>query len=498
MPRIFFASKTIAQQIAIALDKPWDGSNSVELYTEDTGFEETVEQLNAEWCLEGQCCHFCPVRSIVLASSIQPPFVPVAQEQGGVGLGLGSFLCIDESPILFLRDELKEKILSVEGVIKVRYKVEGERCFVFDALLDRVRELQRASRETPIAELVTQALPDAWMSAQKAAVEYKIVPLPYKLINLDGKLAILHEPFNSVLPPRFDAESDRQEALAQLLLGERLPGDGEFEFTGQAMTQLEPLNLNLLTTMPELGELPIPEREVHPRLEDIRYNPEMPLLTEEQFDELKKIELAWATGKVAIKERVYAQAEELWQLLSKAIDLLPQVEDAIPDYDEENARALRSFYPEFKQFSDSALYVLYDNYEDDIYQARSWEPDRSDGFLCYLFGCLADPEEDDTTRDIGEFVGYGLLTGKEISEAIAFAKSCWDYDLAMGGFCWYLRKCQGYLEEVSIDSVTRLTGERVGTFGDWIESAGRKARRVQTVSQTWEQVNRSPGWVGDD
>ena len=477
MPQILFNSTTAAQKIAIALGKSWDGCNSIEVYTEDAGFEKTVERLEAEWCVEGQCCHFCPVRSIVLASSIQPPFVPVAQDQGGVSLGLGSFSFIDESPILFLRDELKEKILSVEGVIKVRYKVEGERCFVFDALLRRVGELQRANRETPIAELVTQALPDAWMSAQKAITEYKIVPLPFKLIDLDGKLAILHEPFNAVLPPRFDTESDRQEALAQLLLGERLPGEGEFVFRGQAMTQLEPLDLNLLTTMPELGDLPMPGRKIYLRLEHIRYHPEMPQLTEQQFNELKEKELTWATGKLAIGEWVYAKAELLWQQLLGLIDLLPQVEDEIPDYEEENARALRSLYPELKKLSDSALFWLYDNYEYDVYQASSWEAERSYGFLCYLFGCLAEPEEDDTTRDIGEFVGYALLSGKELGEAIAFAKSCWDYDLAMAKLAMYLRYCAWYLEEVPDGSVTRLVGERVGTFGDWVESAGLKARR---------------------
>ena len=82
--------------------------------------------------------------------------------------------------------------------------------------------------------------------------------------------------------------------------------------------------------------------------------------------------------------------------------------------------------------------------------------------------------------------------------AIAFAQSCWNYDLAMSRFCWYLRKCQGYLEELSIDSVTRLTGERVGTFGDWVGSAGRKARRVHTPGQLLEHINSAPGWVGDD
>ena len=140
----------------------------------------------------------------------------------------------------------------------------------------------------------------------------------------------------------------------------------------------------------------------------------------------------------------------------------------------------------------SAIYVLYDNYEYDTNQARSWEPDRNDEFLCYLFGYLADPEEDDTTRDIGEFVGYALLSGKEINEVIAFARSCWGFDLAMTKLCWYLRQCQWYLEEVPVGSVTRLTGEKVGTFSDWLGSAGRKAGIVQTVSQTWGKSTVRP------
>ena len=499
MPRILFDSTEVAKKVAQTLRLDWDGCNSVAgLYTEEAGFEETVERLKSEWCVEGQCCE--------LSSAHSNP-------------SLGeSIIMLDESYLLWdrlleaeteslnlrwKRRILRRDILKIEGVPNAEYQADDSgRVFVFQSLLDRVEEKRSSEPDTPIAELVAQSLPDAWMSAQKAVVDFEIVPRPYSLIEIDGKLTILHEPFNAVLPPRFDTESKRHQALAKLLLGERLPGVGEFVFRGQAMTRLDPPDLTSLLIMPELGELPIPEREIHPRLEDIRYHPEMPLLTEKQFDELKKIELAWATGKVAIKERVYAQAEELWQLLSKAIDLLPQVEDAILDYEEDrdNARALRSLYPELQQLSDSALYVLYDNYEDDIYQARSWEPDRSDGFLCYLFGCLVDPEEDDTTRDIGEFVGYSLLIGKELTEAITFARSCWDFDLAMSKLCWYLRQCQchWYLEELPVGSVTRLTGERVGTFRSWVQSAGGKAHGTGQVGQLLEQVDSSPGWVGDD
>ena len=134
----------------------------------------------------------------------------------------------------------------------------------------------------------------------------------------------------------------------------------------------------------------------------------------------------------------------------------------------------------------------------DIYQASSWEAERSYGFLCYLFGCLVDPEENDTTRDIGEFVGYALLTGKDLSEAIAFARSCWEYDSAMSKLWWYLLKCQRYLEKVPDGSITRGTGEWVGTFGDWIENVSVKAGEARPVGQLLEHINHSPGWVGDD
>lgn len=176
------------------------------------------------------------------------------------------------------------------------------------------------------------------------------------------------------------------------------------------------------------------------------------------------------------------------------------MEDAIPDYEEDrdNARALRSLYPELQELSGSALFVLYDNYEDDIYQARSWEAGREKGFLFYLFGCLADPEDEETTRDIGEFIGYALFTGKDLSEAIAFARSCWNYDSAMQELGWHLKRCQRYLEEVPVGSVTRLTEERVGTFRSWVQSAGGKAHGTGQVGQLLEQVDSSPGWVGDD
>ena len=486
MPRIFFASKTIAQKIAIALDKPWDGSNNVELYTEEAGFEETVERLKVEWCIEGENCELSSaVRKLESPSdqSVWRVFLPnretfneiLAQNlstdenffSDAADRVLGSLFALDESVVLRNRDELKQEILEVEGVPNVKYQVESDRCFVFDALLDRVRELQRANRETPIAELVTQALPDAWITAQKAVTEHNIVPLPYKLIELDGQLAILHEPFNAVLPPRFNHENERQEALAQILLGERLPGVGEFVFRGQAMTQLEPLDLTLLMKMPELGNLPTPEREIHPRLEYIRYHPEMPQLTQQQLNKLKEKDLAWETEKEALNKWVYALLELLWQLLPGFVSLLPYDNDKVPDYQEQNARAVRSLYPELQQLSDSALFWLYDSFEENINKSRYWEAEyRNDRFLFFLLGVLVEPEGDDATCDAGEFVGYALLRGNELGKAIAYARSCCKYDLAMRKLWWYFLNCQRYLEEVPDGSVTRLTGEKVGTFSE--------------------------------
>ena len=255
MPQILFDSIKTAQDIATTLKKTWDGCNSVAgLYTEEAGFEETVERLKSEWCVEGQCCE--------LSSAHSNP-----------SLG-GSIITLDESYLLWdrlleaeteilnlrwKRRILRRDILKVEGVPNAGYQADDSgRVFVFQSLLDRVEEKRSSEPDTPIAELVAQSLPDAWMSAQKAVVDFEIVPRPYSLIELDGKLTILHEPFNAVLPPRFDSKSDACGGLAQLLLGERLPGVGEFVFRGQAMTRLNPPDLNLLSTKPELGSLPEP------------------------------------------------------------------------------------------------------------------------------------------------------------------------------------------------------------------------------------------------
>ena len=473
MPRILFDSITVAQDVADIFKLDWDGCNSVAgLYTEEAGFEETVERLKSEWCMEGQCCE--------LSSAHSNP-----------SLG-GSIIMLDESYLLWdklleaeteslnlrwKRRILRRDILKIEGVPNAGYQAnDSSRVFVFQSLLERVKECLSSEPNTSIAELVAQSLPDAWMSAQKAVVDFEIVPRPYSLIEIDGKLTILHEPFNAVLPPRFDTESKRYQALAKLLLGERLPGVGEFVFRGQAMTRLNPPNLNLLSIKPELGSLPEPEPRSFPRtrLQDIKYHPELPLLSEQQFEQIKAVEITWKKGKAAISEIVNAQLGELWQILPEFVSLLPQDDDEIPDYilvdedEEERLRQWRSLYPELQELSDSSFYWLLDSYQEGK-EPKNWYwwsvPSRDEQWVFDLLGSLVESTEIENTEEIGIFIGYALLSGKELSEAIAFAQKYEQYYSALVCFDWHLNRCLRYLAAVPDNAVT-LPGERVYLLAD--------------------------------
>ena len=472
MPRILFDSTEVAKKVAQTLRLDWDGCNSVAgLYTEEPGFRETVVRLKAEWCIEGANCE--------ISSGCFNPFP-----------GRETTVMFDESYLLWERASdnlhnvlekryklraLRREIASAKGVPNAVWQVgDSGQVFVFQALLERVKECLSSEPNTSIAELVAQYLPDAWMPAPKAVADFEIVPEPYWLREQDGKLAILHSSFNALLPPRFDTESERHQALAQLLLGERLPGVGEFVFRGQAMTRLDPPDLTSLLIMPELGNLPEPRRDPRTDLQDIKYHPELPMLSKQQFEQIQSVELAWEMSKAAISEIVNDQLGELWQILPEFVSLLPQDDDEIPDYilvdedEEERLRQWRSLYPELQELSDSSFYWLLDSYQEGK-EPKNWYwwsvPSRDEHWVFALLGSLAKSIETENTQQIGIFIGYALLSGKKLSEAITFAEKYWQYYLALVGFQWHLGCCLRYLAALPDGAVT-LPGGRVGLFTD--------------------------------
>ena len=206
------------------------------------------------------------------------------------------------------------------------------------------------------------------------------------------------------------------------------------------------------------------------RLQDIKYHPELPLLFEQQFEQIKAVEISWKKGKAAISEIVNAQLGQLWQMLPKFVSLLPRDEDEIPHYileddGSENFGKLRALYPELQELSDSSFYWLYNAYQSEK-EMEIWEAFyRDEQWVFDLLGSLVESTEIENSEEIGLFIGYALLSGKELSEAIAFAQKYGQYYSALVCFDWHLNRCLRYLAAVPDNAVT-LPGGRVYLLTD--------------------------------
>ena len=147
MPQIFFESRAIAQEVAKILQLDWDGCNSISYISpDDEAFLTAVSlvmglpnalpsTVDGTYYLEGTCCdlatkQFYSTGGISIWSSPET-CVQIIAEQGisssdsffgdAADRVLGSLFALDESAVLWRRDELKQKVLEVEVVPKVSY-----------------------------------------------------------------------------------------------------------------------------------------------------------------------------------------------------------------------------------------------------------------------------------------------------------------------------------------------------------------------------------------
>lgn len=382
---------------------------------------------------------------------------------------------LDEFPLLLNYDNLTQQLLQIPGVPNTTYRVDGGRVFVFAALEQQVEEMLIANPSAAISEVALLALPSAWVCARDAVEQFNIMPVPYKRNEIEGRLAIVHEPFNAVLPPRFDTEGDRDAALAQLLSGEVLAGSGEFEFRGQPMTLLEPLDLNSLPPAPKVN---IAESEIkvstdHTCLRNVDYIPGFALLDFQTFAAIRTTEITWASTNAYVVEQVYKKATLVWEIAQTNLNWqsYSSYEDDIPSYEIEKSRELREIYPELATLSNEALYWLFDSYQSDCCGLRCWEPYRENCFLFYLLGLAATEIQanDEKVHKIGEFVGYKSLD-VGLSEALKQGQIWFNYDVAIESLIWRTFVVMNFLCRAKEPN----QGEPVVTLSNIFVNGGRK------------------------
>lgn len=485
MKRYFlFETAEAAQAVSFAIKGKWDLFNGVEV---SQGFDYEALSLAAslsdtEYCDAGNACSLAHKESFAILKAFYRGL--------HIDESSNAMLLMDESSILFPHDAIKAEIRSVSGVPDAKYQVDGERVFVFDALVNAVESMHRVHMDWSLEDLVRAALPSAWLTAQEAVAQYEIVPSPYKVITVSDVFAICHQPFDCLLPPRFTSQIELQQALARLLLGEVLPGEGAFTYKEQPMTPRKPLHPNSLPPMPELdySSLEPSTASTHTWLRTKTYVEGFPLLTRHEFEDLKTLEDSWALKKNMVAKWTNQHCDRVWAIIQR-LNWEPLIQACWDSYHDLDATGmLRQLYPELEVLPDATLYCCYDYYEFDCNHNKYWKDSlcRDDSFLFFLLGCLSVGSQihGEDACEVGKFVGLVLVQNQSQFDTFEFGKKVFDFNQALGRVTYQISEAVKFF--TNADQAAETKGKPIVTLSEVIDMFSGSKQVVQvTQSPTW-------------
>ena len=239
------------------------------------------------------------------------------------------------------------------------------------------------------------------------------MPAPYEVREeRSGRLTIHHRPFNARVSEVFETRDSLERALASLLIGEPLPGTGEFSYRGQSLQLCDPIDLGLLPQRPILPANLVQSEAGYCALGYIDFAPGFTPVSPELFATVKEVELAWRRDVAGVQRYVALHANKIWGVAS-TLDLskLNDRHDVVPECGHSDLASLRALYPELSMLSDETLYVLFDSYHYECFHASEWIPTRTDSFLFYLLATRDEWQvgQGEAKEDAGMWVAYSLL-----------------------------------------------------------------------------------------
>ncbi|MEA8592128.1 hypothetical protein PZT57_26140 [Pseudomonas aeruginosa] len=417
-------------------------------------------------------------------------------DEQNANTGRRRVLIVDEFSSYFgaPNDRLKEELRAIEGVPNAAYLVKDGAVFVFDKLVQLVKErqkeqphaqLQEMARSLTVGELALSLIAEATVSAKEAVEAWGVVPVPYQTETLaamdtaalearaTGRI-ILHRPFNARLPEDYQDEGGVKAAFASLLVGGVLPGSGDFTYRGQPMTLREPLDLALLTARPAIQETTEPAGWVYTALGNVEFVEGFEPVSEVMFNSVKETEAKWRGDIARAAKYAQGRAADVWAMAANLhLEALNDPSDEVPgEYGQEELTQLRSLYPELSMLSDGSLYSQFDVFQMECRFINGWSANRDDDFLFYLLGKVADRKNDhDTAKEVGEWVAAALLHGAALDAALEFGRSADRYNQAIGKLAHRIADAMRFLAEDK--KATDLRGHPITTMGDTMR-LGRK------------------------
>lgn len=406
--------------------------------------------------------------------------------------GSAELVLIDEAALVLgaLADPMKERVRAVEAVPNAHYQVRGDRVFVFDKLVRLVQALGLTPDEPDFQVLVTQLVLDATERPEEAVGRWKIIPAPYEIEQLGrGRVAIRHKPFNSRVPGVYDSEADAQPALAKLLVGAVVGGEGQFVYRGQPMTLRDPLDIRGFTMKaPEPNVKGVSSGEGAPTFRAGLYRadwrPGFEPVSEELYLEARAVSGQWARACEGMERWVARAVDDVWLKAAELpLGALNDPRDIVPDGESGQVQALRDLYPELLLLSDATLWSAYDNFQLECWHMNSWEARRDDDLIYYLAGQLVDANlRGYGAIPVGTWALYQWMQGGDFTAAKEFAREVhFNSDLADS---IARRVDEAMLFLTRSEKEGDLRGEEVSTFGDMFRLSRKRATLSTVVSQS--------------
>ncbi|MFP3637460.1 hypothetical protein [Paraburkholderia sp. SIMBA_054] len=386
-------------------------------------------------------------------------------------------------------DSLREILRNVEDIPNAVYQVRGDKVFVFDKLVQLADALGMKASEPEFSDLSRRLIDKACVTAQDAVTHWKIVPSPYEIEAIaGGAFAIRHRPFKARLPGVYASEEAMHAALVTLLMGGIVPGPGNFEYRGQPMSAQAPFDLDGFTMAPP--EVPEHNASLWLRLGRVEWRPGMPLISQELFQHAKELETAWKRACSSMEAAVDRFTASLWlDATSLGFEQLNDPRDIVDEADRDQVPGLRVAYPELEMLSDGTLWSLYDSYQFECWQLRSWDPVREDEFLFFLIGCVTDVAagRKRSAVSVGKWVAYHWKSGNSFAEAKWFGCQVRFNSELAGDVAMRIADAMDFVEQD--EKAHDLRGPKITTLGD-VMRIGRKRNNLFVVTQDSSQFTK--------
>lgn len=347
-----------------------------------------------------------------------------------------SMMFFDEAGCYFgcQNDSLKEELRKIEGIPNATYLVADGRVFVFEKLVQLVKEQRERGSELSLSDLASALIGEATVTAKEVVETWGVVPEPYEMAeNPTGGFMIRHRPFNSRLPGTFQSKGEVQNVFATLLLGGIQSGNGDFAYRGQSMTLCDPLDTALLPPRPDIQHVEEPGRSGFTALATVMYQPGFEPVSEALFVAVKELEAEWESDSIRAARYAEGHVSDIWaRTATLRLETLDDPTDDVPEFGQQDFAELRTLYPELSMLSDGSLYAWFDAHQAECCYINGWTANRDDNFLFYLIGKVAGRRyEQDTATKVGQWVAHAMLRGDTLDNALALGRAAAMYDSAI-------------------------------------------------------------------